>query len=104
MSLLLGQTVQLLIRTARNPLALVVALETRIRRVRHAFHTFNNEKCCCIILYSRCKHLGDCYFLLLRYETRLKDVVRAYKGLSKENEALKTSLNAITEATEEVMK
>jgi len=38
---------------------------------------------------------------LARYETRLKDVVRAYKGLSKENEALKTSLKAITEATEE---
>ena len=29
-------------------------------------------------------------------------MVRAYKGLSKENEALKTSLKAITEATEEV--
>ena len=36
-----------------------------------------------------------------RYETRLKDVVRAYKGLAKEKETLETSLKAITAAVNE---
>ena len=36
-----------------------------------------------------------------RYETRLKDVVRAYKGLAKEKETLETSLKAITAAVQE---
>lgn len=31
-----------------------------------------------------------------RYETRLRDLVRAYKGLTKEKEALEKSLNAIS--------
>ena len=38
---------------------------------------------------------------LARYETRLKDVVRAYKGLAKEKETLETSLKAITAAVNE---
>jgi len=38
---------------------------------------------------------------LSRYETRLKDVVRAYKGLAKEKETLETSLKAITAAVNE---
>ena len=38
---------------------------------------------------------------LSRYETRLKDVVRAYKGLAKEKETLETSLAAITAAVNE---
>jgi len=38
---------------------------------------------------------------LARYETRLKDVVRAYKGLAKEKETLETSLRAITAAVNE---
>ena len=38
---------------------------------------------------------------LARYETRLKDVVRAYKGLAKEKETLETSLAAITAAVNE---
>ena len=33
---------------------------------------------------------------LSRYETRLRDVVRAYKGLAKEKEALEKSLSAIS--------
>jgi hypothetical protein len=33
---------------------------------------------------------------LSRYETRLRDVVRAYKGLAKEKEALEKSLTAIS--------
>ena len=36
-----------------------------------------------------------------RYESRLKDVVRAYKGLAKEKETLETSLKAITAAVNE---
>merc|ERR1719158_1736336 len=36
-----------------------------------------------------------------RYETRLKDVVRAYKGLAKEKETLEASLKAITAAVNE---
>ena len=36
-----------------------------------------------------------------RYETRLKDVVRAYKGLVKEKETLEASLKAITAAVNE---
>ncbi|XP_055902244.1 GRIP and coiled-coil domain-containing protein 1 [Eupeodes corollae] len=35
---------------------------------------------------------------LIRYETRLKDVVTAYKGLLKEKEALESSLAAVTSA------
>ena len=38
---------------------------------------------------------------LARYETRLKDVVRAYKGLAKEKETLESSLKAITAAVDE---
>lgn len=38
---------------------------------------------------------------LIRYETRLKDVVTAYKGLLKEKEALESSLAALTSAKEE---
>ena len=38
---------------------------------------------------------------LSRYETRLKDVVRAYKGLAKEKETLESSLSAITAAVNE---
>ena len=38
---------------------------------------------------------------LARYETRLKDVVRAYKGLAKEKETLESSLKAITAAVNE---
>ena len=38
---------------------------------------------------------------LSRYETRLKDVVRAYKGLAKEKETLEASLKAITAAVNE---
>jgi hypothetical protein len=33
---------------------------------------------------------------LSRYETRLRDVVRAYKGLAKEKEALEKSLAALS--------
>lgn len=33
---------------------------------------------------------------LSRYETRLRDLVRAYKGLTKEKEALEKSLSAIS--------
>jgi len=36
--------------------------------------------------------------LFCRYEARLKDVVRAYKGLVKEKETLETSLKVITAA------
>jgi len=36
-----------------------------------------------------------------RYETRLKDVVRAYKGLAKEKETMEVSLKAITAAVNE---
>jgi len=36
-----------------------------------------------------------------KYETRLKDVVRAYKGLAKEKETLEASLKAITAAVNE---
>ena len=38
---------------------------------------------------------------IARYETRLKDVVRAYKGLAKEKETLETSLKVITDAVKE---
>lgn len=38
---------------------------------------------------------------LIRYETRLKDVVTAYKGLLKEKEALESSLAALTSAKDE---
>merc|ERR1712226_763719 len=38
---------------------------------------------------------------MARYETRLKDVVRAYKGLAKEKETLETSLKVITDAVNE---
>eukprot|EP00092_Neocalanus_flemingeri_P033935 GFUD01036901.1.p1 GENE.GFUD01036901.1~~GFUD01036901.1.p1 ORF type:complete len:718 (+),score=219.33 GFUD01036901.1:58-2154(+) len=38
---------------------------------------------------------------LTKYETRLKDVVRAYKGLAKEKETLEASLKAITAAVNE---
>ena len=41
---------------------------------------------------------------MARYETRLKDVVRAYKGLAKEKETLETSLKAITAAVNEEKK
>jgi hypothetical protein len=40
---------------------------------------------------------------LVHYETRLKDVVRAYKGLAKEMETLEKSLAAITAAVSEEM-
>ena len=38
--------------------------------------------------------------MLCRYEARLKDVVRAYKGLAKEKETLETTLKAISAANE----
>ena len=38
---------------------------------------------------------------ICKYETRLKDVVRAYKGLAKEKETLETSLKVITAAVNE---
>jgi predicted nucleic acid-binding Zn-ribbon protein len=40
--------------------------------------------------------LFDCFFSNFRYETRLRDVVRAYKGLAKEKEALEKSLAALS--------
>jgi hypothetical protein len=39
---------------------------------------------------------------LAKYETRLRDVVRAYKGLAKEKEALEKSLSALNSQKEEV--
>lgn len=36
---------------------------------------------------------------LTKYETKLKDVVRAYKGLLKEKEALEASLSALAETS-----
>jgi hypothetical protein len=38
---------------------------------------------------------------LSRYETRLRDLVRAYKGLTKEKEALEKSLSAISSQKKE---
>ncbi len=40
---------------------------------------------------------------LSRYETRLRDVVRAYKGLAKEKEALEKSLTAISGKKDDIV-